>query len=396
MSNAQNKAVEQLIEAISAVGVVSLSDSEDKFPGDQISYPLASTGLFFGIPNSTTPKQQLEIRDQVVHLLDGAEHFDELSRKYQLIKRDFRSIVESSGQQDFEKLLCTNLMHFLGETQQYGVLNDDEIILSENLSPHTVQIARLKLINSDEYAVKVSTGELFVCQYQGYVVIVERHVPFTATEKKHIKLTLRYISLLSMQNSMNQAMRMLTEQNTDPDVALMQGSEYLQACIDNLVKEANVDPLTLAYNRRYVTRYVNDLYARNIAFSVLLVDIDHFKKVNDKHGHDIGDDVLREIVSLFHKNCRDSDVVARWGGEEFLIVLKGMDLGSSVKKAERLRVEVESNGFKAEIALTASFGVSSSSSLPVEDLNMLVRLADKALYRAKSAGRNKVEFHSEG
>lgn len=395
MSKTQNKAVEQLIEAIEEVGIVSLSNAEDKFPDNQISYPLASTGLYFGIPKSTTPKQQLEIRDQVVSLLDSAEHFDELSRKYQLIKRDFRSIAESSGQQDFEKLLCTNLMHFLGETQQFGVLSDDEIVFSENLSPHTIQIARLKLISSDEYAVKVSTGELFVCQYQGYVVIVERHVPLSDTEKNHIKLTLRYVSLLSMQNSMNQAMRMLTEQNTDPGIALMQGTEYLQVCIDNLVKEANVDPLTLAYNRRYVSRYVKDLYANNIAFSVLLIDIDHFKKVNDEYGHDIGDDVLREMVSLFHKNCRDSDVVARWGGEEFLVVLKGMDLESSVKKAERLRSEIESNSFKAKIAITASFGVSTSASLPIDDLNMLVRLADKALYRAKSSGRNRVEFHSD-
>ncbi|MDG3086099.1 GGDEF domain-containing protein [Vibrio hannami] len=394
MLNKQKTTLQELISAIGDAGGVSLSDSADKFPDGYTVYPLSSTGLFFGVPDTATPKQQLEVREQVVQMLESVEHFDELSRKYKLIKRDFRSIAESSGQQDFEKLLCSNLMHFLGDTEQYGVLNGEEVVISKQLSQHTIQIARLKLLKSDEYSVKVSTGELYVCQYQNYIVVVERATPLSCTEKNHIKLTLRYISLLQMQHSIGHAMSMLAERNSDSGAALLQGTEYLQECIDNLVKEANVDPLTLAYNRRYATRYVKDLYARNVRFSVVLIDIDHFKQVNDTCGHDIGDDVLRELVELFKLNCRDTDVVSRWGGEEFLIVLNEMDLESSVKKAELLREQIASKEFKSQVKITASFGVSVSSSLPVEDLNMLVRLVDKALYKAKQTGRNRVEFHS--
>ena len=118
-----------------------------------------------------------------------------------------------------------------------------------------------------------------------------------------------------------------------------------------------------------------------------MFDIDFFKKINDKYGHDAGDRVLQEYSLLIQNSLRDSDTLCRIGGEEFIIILPQTEKKDAQKLAEKLRKLVEKT--KLTVSLTISLGV--SEYIPGEDIDSLIKRADKALYRAKNGGRNRVE-----
>ncbi len=124
-------------------------------------------------------------------------------------------------------------------------------------------------------------------------------------------------------------------------------------------------------------------------FSVIMIDVDHFKEVNDRHGHQVGDDVLVRLADIFAGLARETDTVGRWGGEEFLVVCPetGPDVARNL--AQRLRAEIEETVFPVAGRLTASFGVAASAE--EDDPDALVQRADTALYRAKQHGRNRIE-----
>jgi two-component system cell cycle response regulator len=169
---------------------------------------------------------------------------------------------------------------------------------------------------------------------------------------------------------------------------------------DLLARRAQIDGLTGLWNRHYFDRRMEEetaavqRYGR--VLSLILVDVDHFKKVNDSYGHPFGDRVLQNVGEVLHAQLRTVDAPCRYGGEEFGIILTQTDLAGAHVVAERLRAAIARIGLGhrgATVTITASFGISSSelveppnrSSVP-----MLVELADQALYAAKQAGRNRV------
>ena len=117
-----------------------------------------------------------------------------------------------------------------------------------------------------------------------------------------------------------------------------------------------------------------------------MMDIDHFKKVNDTYGHEFGDYVLKEFANVVKQNIRNSDIFARIGGEEFILILPHTSYESALKVAEKLRKAIEKHDFKGK-KITASFGVSEFEG----DLQMAIEIADEALYEAKRNGRNQVK-----
>jgi len=125
-----------------------------------------------------------------------------------------------------------------------------------------------------------------------------------------------------------------------------------------------------------------------IAFSFVLVDIDHFKRINDTYGHDVGDEVLKSTAQLFSKNIRRTDYLARWGGEEFILLCPNTPLKDARIVAELLRQKLEQAELHPNVKVTASFGV---STLITPSLDQLFKAADTALYKAKNQGRNCVE-----
>lgn len=153
------------------------------------------------------------------------------------------------------------------------------------------------------------------------------------------------------------------------------------------------DTLTGLKNRRYFAHIFHDECARiqrnNDPMSLLFLDIDHFKQVNDKHGHHVGDKVLIQLGSYLMRHCRPYDTAVRWGGEEFLLLLSSVDEQSAAHFAERLR-----KGLKAELTNKLTFPIKVSIGLSQyqqnDTLESLTDRADQALYHAKATGRNRV------
>lgn len=166
-----------------------------------------------------------------------------------------------------------------------------------------------------------------------------------------------------------------------------------------IYQRATRDPLTSLFNRRVFFERLREefSYARRhgSALALLMFDVDHFKKVNDSHGHAVGDEVLRSIGALLLELCRDEDVVCRYGGEEFALVARGLDGGQGVAFAERIRTSVEAMKValpKGEsLSVTVSIGVATTGGLSHNKPEELLADADHLLYRAKEQGRNRVE-----
>ncbi len=154
--------------------------------------------------------------------------------------------------------------------------------------------------------------------------------------------------------------------------------------------EVRTDPLTGINNRRGMADAVANQFAMmhryGTTFSLAILDVDHFKNVNDEKGHLCGDQILQELARLFDEFARETDVVARYGGEEFVMVMPQTDLTGATLFAERLRKKVES-----QLAITVSGGIAQAAEGDTQDT--LLARADGALYQAKSAGRNRVFYH---
>ncbi len=168
----------------------------------------------------------------------------------------------------------------------------------------------------------------------------------------------------------------------------------------NLLKLARIDGLTEFYNRDYFASLFDSEIQRTKRYqhdlSILLLDIDDFKHVNDGFGHDIGDQVLRTVSRKIAQACRATDSVARWGGEEFLILLPETSLQKAAILAERIRAAVEATTVSTDqgnVQCTVSVGAAEFTE-EASTSDQLLKQADQALYRAKRAGRNRIEFFS--
>jgi diguanylate cyclase (GGDEF)-like protein len=165
-----------------------------------------------------------------------------------------------------------------------------------------------------------------------------------------------------------------------------------------LAREAEVDALTGAYNRRALDRYLEREFAAaagaGTPLSVVMGDVDFFKAVNDRHGHDAGDRVLAAVAEVLRTSVRPRDLVARWGGEEFLVVLPGTAAPGARIVGERLRERIAALEVAASsdstLRVTMSFGHATAPAPQLPTVADLVRAADAALYRAKREGRNRV------
>jgi histidine kinase len=160
--------------------------------------------------------------------------------------------------------------------------------------------------------------------------------------------------------------------------------------------KAATDGLTGLYNHEYfqniLTKEMLQSRRQLRNLSLIMVDIDHFKKFNDNHGHQVGDLVLKKVAKSIQTVCRGSDVVARYGGEEISIILPETDAERAVMVAERIRAAIASSSIQIDgqsLKVTASLGVSSLGD-DIADSETLLRVADKALYTSKDLGRNRV------
>ncbi len=176
-------------------------------------------------------------------------------------------------------------------------------------------------------------------------------------------------------------------------------TDYLRENLDQSLELAVTDQLTGLHNRRYMESQLDALVRRATAgggaapVALLVIDIDHFKKINDGFGHAVGDEVLREFAVRLASNVRAIDLPVRFGGEEFLLVMPETDLAAAERIAERIRLHVAGAPFRVmggEELLTVTISIGVSACLPTDTPDSLIRRADEAMYEAKSTGRNRV------
>jgi len=165
-------------------------------------------------------------------------------------------------------------------------------------------------------------------------------------------------------------------------------NSQLRTETDKFRKLSTVDALTNAFNRHGIEQIIESLEIRLNSTSIIIFDIDHFKRINDRRGHDAGDRVLQKLSELILKSTRTSDKLGRWGGEEFILICPNTSVGMAMALAEKLRIIIFDNVFEpgSPIAVTASFGVAAVR--PNEPFTSAFKRADEALYSAKAIGRN--------
>ena len=170
-----------------------------------------------------------------------------------------------------------------------------------------------------------------------------------------------------------------------------------------LQREASTDSLTGLRNQTAIysilKRELQRAQRMTTPLGVAMVDIDHFKRLNDTHGHLAGDECLQEVASRLHSSLRTYDSIGRWGGEEFLIVLPGCSVDTATAIAERVRTSIADTPVRARditATVTISAGVACWVGGPVQDPDTLIHAADQALYRAKDGGRNQVHVGEVG
>ncbi len=169
---------------------------------------------------------------------------------------------------------------------------------------------------------------------------------------------------------------------------------FLDRYFETVQHILDYDPLTRVFNRRKILHELEKEYERSKRFkqplSILMIDIDHFKRVNDTYGHLVGDLVLQKVAKVIKNSIRKIDLVGRYGGEEFLVILPGTPLQGAVRVAERIRKKIEEENFPIVGHITVSVGAAELREY--DDIESLIHRADEKLYEAKKSGRNRVKF----
>ena len=171
--------------------------------------------------------------------------------------------------------------------------------------------------------------------------------------------------------------------------------------IQQITNHANRDFLTGLYNRRYffssMQEYLETLRESHEQFALTMIDIDNFKSINDTYGHDIGDRVIVSLSEILRTSTNHNDIVSRFGGEEFCLVLKNINRYSAPEILERIREKVESFNFEIDKKKSLSFTISLGATIHhTQDLEELIAEADMLLYKAKNTGKNRLIFTTEG
>ena len=202
----------------------------------------------------------------------------------------------------------------------------------------------------------------------------------------------RIISLLDNRDIMGKSFIVNSKimQNTKHKICTFLEITKINAKKKEYEAKAYIDELTKIYNRakfnQVLRESIIEFNVNDINLSLIIFDIDHFKIFNDTYGHQVGDDILITLADIVNKTTRDSDLFARWGGEEFAILLYNANLEVGIRIAEEKRKLIEKHLFKDNLRVTCSFGIASMEK--GDDKNSIFKKADDALYRAKNSGRN--------
>lgn len=326
-----------------------------------------------------TARQDANVEEMITELLDlGSRHFGMPIALVGAIDRD-RYRIEHVGAEAAGAGLEPGQGHALDATCCRNLADSDDVFDFHDGPP------------ADACSAHPGSGDTPPAAYIGAPLLVRgslygsvsfagseaRAAPFTEIDRELARLLAGAISGL---------------------IARAQYEAQLEAANERLLLEASTDALTGVYSRRFIDEFlereVEIANRHGRALAIVMIDLDHFKDVNDSHGHQGGDRILRHVAAACSDELRQSDVLARFGGEEFILMLPETTLAVARRVAERLRARVEALAPEVEpggdtVTLTASFGIAGLRA--GEGTRDIVQRADRALYRAKRKGRNRVE-----
>jgi len=291
-----------------------------------------------------------------------------------------REILQDMFEESLDSIIIVE------ELQPIGILTTKDIIklIKENkelsLSISNYMTTPIDTVNKD---ISIREALEFIKQkhYKRVIVVNDDKTLLGVVTQKEL-ITLTYVNWSSIlkehQEELQEINIMLESQN----------KKYKSL--------ASKDRLTNLYNRyKFEQLYYSiqkTLLQQNKSLVLIIIDIDHFKQVNDTYGHNVGDAVLKQFADLLIKHTRESDIVSRWGGEEFIILLSNIDIQTACMVADKLRTTIEKRHFETVEHITASFGITHIQNYST--LQESVEKADKALYKAKKSGRNCIKIET--
>ncbi len=303
-----------------------------------------------------------------------------------------RSLLEMTGYSE-DDALKMNFLELFSSSERERISEALKDCLENDKSCK----GRIKIVSKDgrEIPVLASIRRVNIDKkLENYLIVF---TDLTEIEKRERELENALEEIMVLNEELNKRSQQLEIALASLDMKLFE----TERAKEEAEKLAITDPLTGLYNRRYLEEKLSHELIRAKAYSrylsIIMADIDYFKKINDTYGHKVGDEVLKGLALILKANIRGEDVVARYGGEEFVIVLPNVSKYDAYRIAERIRIEIEETSFK-EIGvpekITVSFGISSFPDDGEEAIDLLKK-ADQALYQAKSLGRNRVEVFME-
>lgn len=286
--------------------------------------------------------------------------------------------------------------------EQSSHIDFHNIIVSKPLYLHKKYIATLIIISSTKqiYSTILEVMSILFIVFLSIIVITL----FISSKLQSIFTKPIYMLIEHIQYIINNSKydKKITQNRADEFQILYDGFNALLETIDKQTKElqllASIDPLTKLYNRRYlrdISEQIMELAKRNkTKLSVIMIDIDLFKSINDQYGHKNGDEVIVRLAKTLKSMTRSSDIVCRFGGEEFIILLPETILKGAVNVAEKIRTSVEKLAIdinqEQKIHFTISCGVSEVNVNEDKNIESSIQRADESLYKAKKNGRNRV------
>lgn len=375
----------------------------------------------------TSYKKIYDVKPMIELFLDKELKINEVNDKVNCCQEAIDEILDNFKRCDnveYNQYSEYDGFKFLSDKYKYAIIKDERVIYNNGMNEKKLQSSLLKLRVNREFHISIENGELFALRTKYYQIVLESNKTIQEFLKKIIKIRLvtmneiyeNEIYLKENDKYLNDLLDInfkLEETVNERTVELIEKNRLLKE-EKNKLNEANLqltnlnkklealsrrDPLTKLPNRRELLdkfKYeIDRLKIKRNSITIIIADIDYFKKINDLYGHVCGDYVLIEVPKIFRKILREEGIISRYGGEEYVILLPDADIKYSEFIAEELRESLEKTVFNYngnEFNVTASFGVYNFN----DEFNFIncIERADIALYDAKNSGRNKVVVYS--
>lgn len=308
-----------------------------------------------------------------------------------ILSDEYEVVCASSGEEAIRGLERHPTAVVLCDQRMPTLTGDEVLTRVRVLYPDTVRVLVTGYAEMDAIVRALNEGQIFAYLQKPFDASTLRATVARAIQFQQVRLENR--ALLDEVRRMRTLMDQLVRERTE---RLEQENQALKDL-------ALIDDLTQLHNTRALRTGMKDDYERSVRLgrpvSILMVDVDHFKRVNDRHGHAAGDAVLRKVAEVLRGTVRGADVCARYGGEEFVVLGPGTTEQGAMVLAERLRAAVQNAAAElpggGPLSVTISIGVAAAEGDEAPSLDEVLRRADAAMYQAKKSGRNRVVSWSE-